>query len=330
MQIAIFGLGKMGIQIAKRLHTKGFGVLAWNRSERPRKEFDEFVSITPRPPLKIRGGEGGVMSRSFDNIVMLVDAIRNHPRIFWLMLPHNIVDEFLQNQLGPHLKLGDIVIDGGNSFYKDSIRRAEGLRGKGVVFYDCGTSGGVWGEKNGFALMVGGPKEHWAIITPVMKALATPPSSPPKIGGEMGGYGLVGKNGAGHFVKMVHNGIEYGMMEAIAEGYGILKASDFDLDLAQVTKIYQQGSVIKSWLIDLVRNIFEHENIEGTKGIIEATGEGEWAVKTGKELGVDVRVIEDAWQVRRESQEPKNQQKFSNKIVALLRKQFGGHGVEKK
>jgi 6-phosphogluconate dehydrogenase len=140
----------------------------------------------------------------------------------------------------------------------------------------------------------------------------------------------MGKNGAGHFVKMVHNGIEYGMMEAIAEGYGVLQASDFNLDLGQVTKIYQEGSVVRSWLIDLTANIFRDENVEGTSGFIDATGEGEWTINAGKELGVDVRVLEDSLEVRRESKDPKNQNKFSNKIVALMRKQFGGHGVIKK
>ena len=167
--------------------------------------------------------------------------------------------------------------------------------------------------------MVGGPKEQWNVLEPVFKTLSS---------GE--NYGLLGKNGSGHFVKMVHNGIEYGMMEAIGEGYAVLQASDFNLDLGQVTKIYQEGSVVRSWLIDLTRNIFEHEDVEGTSGIIEATGEGEWTVNAGKELGVDVRVIEDSLQVRRESKEEKNHNKFSNKIVALLRKQFGGHGITKK
>jgi 6-phosphogluconate dehydrogenase len=167
--------------------------------------------------------------------------------------------------------------------------------------------------------MVGGPKEQWPFVEPVFKALSS---------GE--NYGLLGKNGAGHFVKMVHNGIEYGMMEAIAEGYGVLKASDFKLDLGQVTKIYQEGSVVRSWLIDLTRNIFEQEDVNGTSGLIEATGEGEWTVNDGKELGVDVRVIEDSLRVRHESTDPKNQEKFSNKIVALMRKQFGGHGITKK
>jgi 6-phosphogluconate dehydrogenase len=301
MQIAIFGLGKMGSQIARRLQKQQFEVLAWNRSVEPREEV----------------AKAGV--KAFAEIDRLIEKLTDQPRIFWLMLPHKIVDDFLQNQLGPHLKAGDIVIDGGNSFYKDSIRRANELGAKGAVFYDCGTSGGVWGEKNGFALMVGGPKEQWPLIEPVMKALSSGQN-----------YGLVGRNGAGHFVKMVHNGIEYGMMESVAEGYGILEASDFNLDLAQVTKIYQEGSVVRSWLIDLARNIFENEDVEGTSGVIEATGEGEWTVNAAKELGVDARVISDALEVRRESSDPKNQTKFSNKIVALLRKQFGGHGVQKK
>ncbi len=299
MKVAIFGLGKMGGQIARRLQSCGFEILAWNRSAGPREEV----------------AKAGV--KAFADVGRLLKNMTDQSRVFWLMLPHKIVDEFLQNQLGPHLKPGDIVIDGGNSFYKDSIRRAEGLRAKGIVFYDCGTSGGVWGEKNGFALMVGGPKEQWPKIEPLMKALSS---------GE--NYGLVGKNGAGHFVKMVHNGIEYGMMESIAEGYGVLHASEFKLDLNQVTKIYQEGSVIKSWLIDLVRDIFENEDIESTSGFIEATGEGEWTVSAAKELGVDARVIEDSLKVRQESSDKKNQEKFSNKIVALLRKQFGGHGVQ--
>jgi 6-phosphogluconate dehydrogenase len=301
MQVAIFGLGKMGSQIARRLQKNGFDVLAWNRSAEPREEVEKD------------------RVKTFADIDQLIKNLSDGSHIFWLMLPHKIVDDFLQNQLGTFLKPGDIVIDGGNSFYKDSIRRAEELKKKNVIFYDCGTSGGVWGLENGFALMVGGPKEQWKIVEPIFKTLSSG-----------GNFGLVGKTGAGHFVKMVHNGIEYGMMEAIAEGYGVLDASDFNLDLAQVTKIYQEGSVIKSWLIDLTRNIFEKEDVENTSGIIESTGEGEWTIQAAKELGVDARVIEDSFKVRQESVDPKNQQKFSNKIVALLRKQFGGHSISKK
>ena len=298
MQIAIFGLGRMGMQIAKRLHKNGFDVKAWNRSEEPRKAFQEF---------------GGM---AFESVEGAINALTDNTRIFWLMLPNDIVESFITDQLMPNLKSGDIVIDGGNSFYKDSIRRSQMLAEKGVIFYDTGTSGGVWGFERGFALMVGGPKGHWDKVEPIYKALSAGDN-----------YGLLGSSGAGHFVKMAHNGIEYGMMEAIAEGFAVMKASDFNLDLAQVSRVYQKGSVVSSWLIDLTRNIFENENVDATSGLIDSTGEGEWTIKIAKELGVDVRVIEDSYKVRQESKELQNQNKFSNKIVALLRKQFGGHKI---
>ncbi len=303
MNIAVLGLGRMGGQIARRLQKNGFNIFAWNRSEEPRKAFEQF---------------GG---RAFAAVKELSEAMSKTPRVFWLMLPNALVEDFLFGPAGlvQYLRAGDIVIEGGNSFYKESMRRAEVLAKQGIIFYDCGTSGGVWGEKNGFALMVGGPKEQWPIVEPVFKALSCGDN-----------YGLVGKTGAGHFVKMVHNGIEYGMMEAIAEGYSVLQAGNFKLDLAQVTKIYQKGSVIHSWLIDLMADIFAKEDIASTVGLVRATGEAEWTVNAARELGVDARVIEASLQVRRESEDPKNQRLFRNKILALLRKQFGGHGVESK
>ncbi|MFA6405118.1 MAG: decarboxylating 6-phosphogluconate dehydrogenase [Candidatus Paceibacterota bacterium] len=302
-QLAIFGLGRMGMQIAKRLHKKGFTVVAWNRSSEPVKKIKKF---------------GILGMNDLADAVNALDPRNKQSRIFWVMLPHSIVDDFIfgKDYLAKYLHKGDIVIDGGNSYFKDSMKRGEKLSKKGIHFFDCGTSGGVWGEKNGFALMVGGPKEKWSVIEPIIKALSSGNN-----------YAYLGKAGAGHFTKMVHNGIEYGMMEAIGEGYGVLKASPFKLNLSNVTRIYQQGSVVRSWLIDLCRNIFDHEDIANTSGKIDANGEGEWTVKTAKEWGIDVRVIEDSLEVRRESADPKNQKKFSNKIVALLRKQFGGHAV---
>lgn len=303
MQIAIFGLGKMGMQIAKRLHKNNFDVLAWNRSDHPRHEFENH------------GGKTFVTEEE------LVEAMSGDQRIFWIMLPNDVVEDFIFSEKGlkQYFREGDIVIDGGNSFYKDSIRRAEVLKSQGVYYFDSGTSGGVWGEENGFALMVGGPSEVWPTIEPIFKTLSSGAN-----------YGLVGPSGAGHFVKMVHNGIEYGMMEAIAEGYSVMKSSPYALDLAQVTRIYQEGSVVRSWLIDLMANIYQNEDIEGTSGLVKATGEGEWTVNAGKEFGVDVRVIEDSLQVRRESELTENQDLYRNKILALLRKQFGGHGITKK
>jgi len=219
MNIAVAGLGRMGMQIAKRLHNNHFNVFAWNRSDEPRKEFALFVSAPAKHDHGMRIG-----SKSFYSVEDAAKEITDKTRVFWLMLPHKIVDEFLNEQLGPHLRSGDIVIDGGNSFYKDSMRRAEELKAKGVIFYDVGVSGGVWGLEHGFALMAGGPKQQFSKIEPVLKTLSSGKN-----------YGLVGANGAGHFTKMVHNGIEYGMMEAIAEGYGVLKASEFNLDLKKVT-----------------------------------------------------------------------------------------------
>jgi 6-phosphogluconate dehydrogenase len=301
-QVAVCGLGRMGSQIAKRLSKKGFRVYGWNRS--------------PEPVARMKRSKICASSDLAETVAKLTSS----PRIFWIMLPHTTLDEFLftPGHLGDHLKRGDIVIDGGNSFYKDSMRRAGELSKRGIHFFDCGTSGGIWGEKHGFALMVGGPKKQWSHIAPLMKALSSGDN-----------YAHLGENGAGHFAKMVHNGIEYGMMEAIAEGYAVLDKSPFTYNMKDVTRVYQTGSVIRSWLIDLVRNIFEKEDIERTSGNIDATGEGEWTINTAHELGVDVRVIEDAFRVRVESKEPKNQSKFSNKIVALMRKQFGGHTIHK-
>jgi 6-phosphogluconate dehydrogenase len=304
----------MGAQIAKRLDKKGFKVIAWNRSPEPVKAIKK-AGLFGTNDLKTAVEE---LTKAANKRLA---GHNKQPRIFWIMLPHAIVDEFIfgKKYLGGHIKKGDIIIDGGNSFYKDSMRRGAQLAKKGVHFFDCGTSGGVWGEKNGFALMVGGPKNKWSVIEPIIKALSAGDN-----------YAYLGKAGAGHFTKMVHNGIEYGMMEAIGEGYAVLNASQFRLNLSDVTRVYQKGSVVRSWLIDLCRNIFENEDIKNTSGKIDSNGEGEWTVKTGHELKVDVRVIEDSVKVRRESAMPKNQKKFSNKIVALMRKQFGGHAIHKR
>lgn len=302
-QIAIFGLGRMGGQIARRLHKNNFTVFAWNRSEDPVKEIKQA---------------GIAASQNIEDVVKHFTAKQ---RIFWIMLPHAIVEDFLlgKDSLAPHLRKGDIVIDGGNSFFKNSIDLSKKLAKKGITFFDCGTSGGVWGERNGFALMVGGPKAQWKKIEPVIQTLSAGDN-----------YALLGEAGAGHFAKMVHNGIEYGMMEAIGEGYAVLEASKFKYNLKDVTRVYQKGSVVRSWLIDLCRNIFETENFKKVSGKIDANGEAEWTVKTAKELKVDVRVIADSLKVRKESSSAKNQKKFSNKMVALMRKQFGGHEVHKK
>ncbi|OGE84454.1 MAG: 6-phosphogluconate dehydrogenase (decarboxylating) [Candidatus Doudnabacteria bacterium RIFCSPHIGHO2_01_FULL_49_9] len=306
MTIGILGLGRMGAQIARRLHKNKFNVIAWNRSEGPREEFAKF---------------GGKTAETPEEIIAKLSALGG-PKIIWLMLPSGeTTGEFIE-KLYPSLQKNDIVIDGGNSFYRDSQKRAAKLAERGVHYFDSGTSGGVWGQQNGFSLMVGGPEEIWPQVEPIFKALAA---------GNGENYGLVGPNGAGHFVKMVHNAIEYGMMEAIAEGFGILKASEFkDLDFSQVAHIWSKGSVVSSWLVDLAKNIFDTEDLDKVMGYIAHTGEGKWTIEEAKKLGVAVPVMENSFQVRVESEKPENQELFSNKIVALLRKQFGGHEVKYK
>ena len=303
MTIGIMGLGRMGAQIARRLHKNNFDVIAWNRSPGPREEFAKFGGKTAETPEELISKLGS-------------------PKILWLMLPSgDTTGEFL-DKIFPLLQKDDIVIDGGNSFYRDSQARAKKLAEKGVHFFDSGTSGGVWGEQNGFSVMVGGPKAIWPQVEPIFKALAA---------GNGTNYGLVGPSGAGHFVKMVHNAIEYGMMEAIAEGFGVLKASEFkNLSFSQVAHIWSKGSVVSSWLVDLAKNIFDTEDLSKVVGYIAHTGEGKWTIEEAKRLGVDVRVMEDSFRVRVESEKTENQEKFSNKIVALLRKQFGGHEVKYK
>ena len=313
----------MGMQIAIRLNKSGFDVKAWNRGENPRIEFEKqggksFASLSELSAAMPTESDVSAPVQSLELAAQITG------RVFWVMLPNGIMDEFLFGSEGliKVLQAGDIVIDGGNSFYRDTQRRSAELAKQGIILYDCGTSGGVHGLERGFAVMVGGPKEHWPLVEPIFKTLSTPGAD---------NYGLVGSSGAGHFIKMVHNGIEYGMMEAIAEGYAVLHASEFNLDLNQVTKIYQQGSVISSWLIDLTKNIYEHpEDIAATGGFIDANGEGEWTINEAKRMGIDVRVIEDSLKVRTESKDPANQDKYSNKIVSLLRKQFGGHSVTEK
>lgn len=301
----------MGMQIARRLHKKGHQVVAWNRSPEPRVAFSRF------------GGQ------TTETISQLVSQLKR-PRIVWSMVLANkdrfakgakgvdATEEILlgKNGLIKNLSPGDIVIDGSNSYYEDTIRRSKLFVKKGVSFFDAGTSGGIHGEKQGFALMVGGEKKHWKRVEPIFKDLAAARS-----------YGLVGPSGAGHFVKMVHNGIEYGMMEAIAEGYALINKWNPKVDLAQVTKIWQQGSVVRSWLIDLILDILQKEDFSKVVGLVRMLGEGEWSVLTGKHLGVDVRVMEDAVRVRRESEQQKNQKLLRNKLLALMRNRFGGHEV---
>ena len=264
MQIAIIGLGRMGMNMAKRLLLGGHEVVAFNRTP---SKTDQLVK------------EGAIGAYSLSE---LVDKL-SHPCVTWIMLPAgSAVDEHI-NRLKELLSPDDIVVDGGNTYYKDDIRRADLLAEKEIKFIDAGVSGGIWGLKKGYCLMIGGAKETYQHLEPIFKTLA-----PAK------GYLLCGGVGAGHFVKMVHNGIEYGMMQAYGEGFDILEASPYSgsLDYAAVSNLWNQGSVVRSWLLELMESAFAKEpNLSDIRGYVEDSGEGRWTIQQAIETGISAPVI---------------------------------------
>lgn len=297
MQIAIIGLGRMGMNMAKRLLIGGHEVVAFNRTP---SKTDQLVK------------EGAIGAYSLSEVVEKLSP----PRVIWIMLPAGpTVDEHI-NQLKEALSPDDIVIDGGNTFYKDDIRRADRLAERGIKFMDAGVSGGIWGLKVGYCLMIGGEKETYRYLDPLFKTLA--PEE---------GYLHCGPVGAGHFVKMVHNGIEYGMMQAYGEGFNILEASPYSesLDYAAISHLWNQGSVVRSWLLELMESAFaEDATLSAIKGYVEDSGEGRWTVQQAIESGVSAPVIALSLMRRFSTQV---QDSFSDKVVAALRREFGGHAV---
>lgn len=302
MKIGYIGLGKMGKGMVLNLLEKGIGVVAWNRSPEPREE------------VKAAGAE------TVENVVDIVSKLVA-PRIIWLMLPAGeTTDEFIDKLL-PLMSPGDLLIDGANSFYKDTLRRAEKIKPSGVHFMDIGVSGGPKGARTGACLMIGGEREDVEEIREIILAASAPDA-----------WGHFGKIGAGHFAKMVHNGVEYGMMEAIAEGAAILKASDFKFNLSEVFRVYNNKSVIESRLVGWTREALEEDpELSEYSSKIGHTGEGEWTIKTAEELGVDPEVIEESFEVRVESGEvdENSPDGFRNKAVSAMRGKFGGHSVKK-
>ncbi len=298
LRVGYIGLGKMGKNMVLHLLEQGIEIVAWNRSPQP---------------LEGVAQAGAIKAENLEDLVSKLEA----PRIIWLMLPQGeLVDEFI-NSLTPLISPNDLIIDGGNSFYKDSIRRSNALATTAVHFMDIGVSGGPSGARKGACLMVGGSDQDYSRVESLVKAVSAPDS-----------YGHFGKVGAGHFAKMVHNGIEYGMMEAIGEGAAILKKSDLNLDLAEVFRVYNKGSVIESRLVGWTQQaLSEDPNLDQISSKINATGEGEWTIQIAKELGVDARVIEDAFKVRQESSEETKD--FRAKVVSAIRGKFGGHKVQK-
>ena len=265
MKLGYIGLGKMGYNMVELLLDKKYEVVAYNRSEEP-----------------IRRSRSKELNRP-DIIKELVSALVP-PRLVWIMVPHQAVDAVLK-ELAPHLTKGDTVVDGGNSPYKDSIRRSKELESRSIEFLDAGVSGGPAGARNGACIMIGGRKEVFQKLEALFSDLSVP-----------GGYGYMGRAGAGHFVKMVHNGIEYGMMQALAEGFAVMKASDFGIDLIKTADIYNHKSVIESRLVDWLQSAFARygEDLTGISGSATHSGEGMWTVEAGKELGVPMPIIQGA------------------------------------
>ncbi|MDQ7037591.1 MAG: decarboxylating 6-phosphogluconate dehydrogenase [Aquificota bacterium] len=297
-EIGILGLGRMGLGIGRRLMRKGWRVMGYDPSEEARR----------------RAQESGI--ETFGDLEFLCGEFSGE-RVFWIMVPHTAVDEVLSS-LKPYLLEGDIIIDGGNSNYRDSVRRAEELRKIGVRFLDVGVSGGVWGEEEGYCLMIGGDEEVFRRVEGLFKDLA--------YGGD--GYAYLGRSGAGHFVKMVHNGIEYGMMQAIAEGFELMKESEFDLDLREVARVFRRGSVIRSWLMDLTEKALkDFGDLEGVAPYVEDSGEGRWTVQTAVELGVPLWVIAGSLFTRFRSRQEVS---FRDRLLAALRFEFGRHPVKRK
>ncbi|MDQ3005402.1 MAG: decarboxylating 6-phosphogluconate dehydrogenase [Chloroflexota bacterium] len=300
MELAMIGLGKMGLNMATRLARGGHRVVGYARTD---ATVEEAVKL---------GAEG---AHSLEDAV---GKLRS-PRIVWLMVPAGKVTSDTINQLSGLLEKGDIVIDGGNSNYKDTVRHAEMLEPKGIDFVDSGTSGGIWGLAEGYSLMIGGQADVVEKMRPIFETLAPAPGK---------GWGHVGPHGAGHFVKMIHNGIEYGMMQAFAEGFSILKAKkEFELDLAQVAHIWQHGSVVRSWLLDLAaRALDEDPNLTEIKPWVADSGEGRWTVFESIDLDVPAPVLTLALQMRFASRDEEN---YPARMLAALRNQFGGHAIKK-
>ena len=299
MELGMIGLGKMGGFMTERLVRGGHRVIGFDRDPAVVQKLAE---------------KGAGSANSLDNIISQLKA----PRAIWLMVPAgDPVDQTIA-ALVPHLAPGDTIIDGGNSYYKDSVRRAAALAPRKINFVDCGTSGGVWGLTEGYSMMVGGDADVVKRLSPIFETLAPCADK---------GWGRVGPAGSGHFVKMVHNGIEYGIMQAYAEGLDLLRhKKEFSLDLLQIGKIWQFGSVIRSWLLDLtVDALSKNPTLAGIEGYVTDSGEGRWTVIEGVELGVPVPVISGALDMRFRSQDP---EPFANKLLAMMRHEFGGHAVK--
>ena len=299
MELGIIGLGKMGANMSTRLLQGGHQVVVYDRNP-------------PKVEALMQEGAGGAAS-----LKEVANALQP-PRAIWSMVPAGDATETILQTLADHLSPGDILIDGGNSNYKETIRRAQSLAERGLHFVDVGTSGGVWGLSEGYSMMVGGDSSIVKHLAPIFETLAP---------GKDIGWGHVGTNGAGHYVKMVHNGIEYGMMQAYAEGFEIMQAKEeFDFDLYQIAEIWRFGSVIRSWLLDLTANALKEDpSLDALQGWVSDSGEGRWTVADAIDLDIPAPVITLSLLMRFVSRQDES---YAAKLLAAMRQQFGGHAVK--
>ncbi|MDC6486765.1 decarboxylating 6-phosphogluconate dehydrogenase [Methylophilaceae bacterium] len=303
MKIAMLGLGKMGGNMATRLIRNGISVVGYDTSKETIAKLEQEENLIP--------------SSSVEDAVNQIEG----QRIIWMMLPAGEITEKQIDDLIPLLNPGDIIVDGGNSNYKHSVKIGKMLKEHNIGFMDCGTSGGVWGLENGYCLMVGADNDVAKAVEPVLRALAP---------NQQDGWLHVGPIGSGHYTKMIHNGIEYGMMESLAEGLELLKGkTEFDIDLAKVTELWRHGSVVRSWLLDLTAEALTHDqNLDSIEPIVADSGEGRWTVVESVDLGIPAPVLTLALQVRFRSQE--KQKGYGYKLLSIMRNAFGGHNLRRK
>ena len=323
MQLAILGLGRMGANMVRRLLRDGHDVVVWNRDY---SKCEELAKEGARP------------AKTIEDMAKMLQK----PRAAWIMLPSGDVTEDMVNKLGNLLEAGDTVIDGGNSMFKDDVRRSQGLVKKGIHYCDVGTSGGVWGLERGYCLMIGGPKEAVDRLEPVFRTLAPGKGdvvpAPSRNGGTAEeGFLHCGPVGAGHFVKMIHNGIEYGMMQAFGEGFDIMKNANspqlpkdiqYELNLADIAELWRRGSVVSSWLLDLSADaLAESPTLSQYSGVVQDSGEGRWTVQAAIEEAVPAEVLTAALFTRFRSRQ---EHTFAEKMLSAMRYKFGGHVEPKK
>lgn len=295
MKLGIIGLGKMGRNMSERLLVDKHEVVAFDLNI---EAVNNVVSL------------GGTRAESTTALVEKLDS----PRVIWLMVPAGAPVQNTIDKLAPILNEGDIIIDGGNSNFRDSRLRAHYLKEKGIYFLDCGTSGGIWGLKEGYCVMVGGDENAFKHCESIFKTLAPPD-----------GYLYTGPSGSGHYVKMIHNGIEYGLMQSYAEGFEIMNNSDYNIDLGKVAKLWSHGSVVRSWLLDLLTDVFENNKLDGVKGYVPDSGEGRWTIAEAIDNNIPAPIITNSLLVRLRSRQ---EESFGAKILAALRNEFGGHDVK--